>query len=125
MDDEAARADDPDTSAEHATDSGDDSLVSQRLDHDEVDQVAALLFDADPAGINFGSNIDKYLTEAAIVVAALPLATGVDDVTNLLHRVFTMWFDADIAGPVEKYRPVAAEIWNAWRRRADDGPRHS
>lgn len=120
MDDDPRSGDDPDSGVEHATDRADDSLVSKRLDHDLVDQVAALLFEADPAGINFGSNIDEYLTEAAIVVVGLPLATGVDDVTDLLHRVFTMWFDADIAGPVEKYRTVAADIWDVWRRRQRD-----
>jgi hypothetical protein len=84
---------------------------------DLVDEVAALLFRADPAGINFGSNTDEYESEAEVIVLGLEGTTGAEDVAELAQRVFSVWFDADIAGPVERYGPVAAEIWDAWLRR--------
>lgn len=83
---------------------------------DLVDEVAALLFRADPAGINFGSNTDEYESEAEVIVLGLEGATGADDVAELAQRVFSVWFDAHTAGPVERYEPVAAEIWDAWLR---------
>lgn len=88
---------------------------------DLVEEVSALLFRADPAGINFGSNTDEYESEAESIVIGLPGASGVEDVAQLAQRVFTLWFDADTAGPVERYEAVAVEIWDAWRSR-EGGP---
>jgi hypothetical protein len=89
---------------------------------DLVDEVAALLFRADPAGINFGSNTDEYESEAEVIVLGLDGTSGAEDVAELTQRVFSVWFDADIAGPVERYEPVAAEIWDAWLRHRDGSP---
>jgi hypothetical protein len=83
---------------------------------DLVDEVAALLFRADPAGINFGSNTDEYESEAEVIVLGLEGTTGAEDVAELAQRVFSVWFDAEIAGAVERYGPVATEIWDAWLR---------
>lgn len=38
----------------------------------------------------------------------------------MTRRVLTMWFDTDVIGPVEKYREVAADIWDAWLRQQGD-----
>ena len=84
---------------------------------DLVEEVSAFLFRADPAGINFGSNTDEYESEAESIVIGLPQTSEVQDVAELAQRVFTVWFDADTAGPAARYETVAVEIWDAWRSR--------
>lgn len=83
---------------------------------DLVDAVSALLFRADPVGINFETNTDEYDAEAETIVIALPRATGLDDVRALAHEAFVQWFDAHTAGPIDRYTAVATEIWSLWRR---------
>lgn len=81
-----------------------------------VDEVSALLFAADPVGIDFGENTDEYDGEAETIVIALPGTTDARAVAPLVHRVFVEWFDPRTAGPVERYRAVSAGIWSAWQR---------
>lgn len=81
-----------------------------------TDRVSAILFDADPVGINFDSNADEYEAEAEAIVIALPEATGIDDVTDIAYGAFVQWFDVETAGQREQYIGVAAQIWDEWRR---------
>ncbi len=90
-----------------------EQTVTQR---DLVDQVSHILFRADPIGINFETNTDEYDAEAETIVIALSNAHGPEDVKALMHETFVQWFDAQTAGPVERYRSLAAEIWNLWKR---------
>jgi hypothetical protein len=83
---------------------------------DLVEAVSAILFRADPIGINFETNTDEYDAEAETIVIALPKATSPDDVKALTHDAFVQWFDAQTAGPIDRYTPVATEIWSLWRR---------
>ena len=79
------------------------------------DSIAAALFEADPIHINFETNTDEYEPEAETILPRLHTATTVDDVERIVHEEFCRWFDAGMAGPREKYRPVAETIWNLWR----------
>ena len=90
-----------------------EQTVTQR---DLVDAVSQILFRADPVGINFETNTDEYDAEAETIVIGLPSTRGPDDVKALTHEAFVHWFDAQTAGPIDRYAAVALEIWNLWRR---------
>lgn len=90
-----------------------EQAVTQR---DLVDAVSQILFRADPAGINFETNTDEYDAEAETIVIGLPDARHPEDVRALTHETFVQWFDAQTAGPIDRYATVASEIWNLWRR---------
>lgn len=87
--------------------------VTQR---DLVAEISRILFEADPIGINFESNTDEYDAEAETIVIALPRARTAGDVQAMTHEAFVEWFDAETAGPIERYKAPAAEIWEAWQR---------
>ncbi|WP_210723948.1 hypothetical protein [Leifsonia sp. PS1209] len=81
-----------------------------------VAAVEHVLFRADPIGINVGTNADEYRAEAQSIVIRLPDATSESGVVDIVHAVFVTWFDSEIAGPAERYAPVAREIWSLWNR---------
>lgn len=83
---------------------------------DLVAEVSKILFEADPVGINFEDNTDKYDSEAETIVIGLPKTSSSDDVHGLIYEVFVQWFDPVTAGSREKYAAPAAAIWNLWRR---------
>jgi hypothetical protein len=71
--------------------------------------IEALLFRHDPIGINFGSNTDEYRAEAQTIVPRLRSASDEDAVLQIVHEEFVTWFG--VAGPMQSYRPIAADIW--------------
>ena len=81
------------------------------------DSVAALLFRHDPVGINFEINEDEYETEAGSILPRLRLCHSENEVRHAVHEEFVRWFDADTAGPEERYRAIASEIWQLWQQR--------
>ncbi|WP_200942550.1 hypothetical protein [Knoellia sp. Soil729] len=91
-------------------------LTQTATRRDLVNAISAALFKADPVGINFDTNTDEYDAEAETIVIALPRAAGPEDVRSLTHETFVQWFDAETAGPIERYTAVAHEIWTLWRR---------
>jgi hypothetical protein len=54
--------------------------------------VAALLFESDPIGINFGDNTDEYEPEAGTILPRLASAKSVDDVQTIVDEEFSRWF---------------------------------
>ena len=83
-----------------------------------VAEVSAMLFAADPIGINFEHNADEYDDEAEIVVAQLRTASNSTDVQAIVHQCFVHRFDATMAGPPAAYEALAARIWTAWLKSA-------
>jgi hypothetical protein len=79
------------------------------------DQVARLLFESDPLGINLETNIDEYEPEAMTIVSRLGAAKSAVDVEDVVYEEFCRWFGAADAGPRERYRPIAAKLWELWR----------
>ncbi len=73
--------------------------------------IAELLFRDDPIGINFGHNTDEYNPEAETILKRLPSAQSEEDLARIVHEEFVHWFDESIAGDAERYRSVAADIW--------------
>jgi len=80
------------------------------------DEVAALLFRHDPVGINCEDNTDEYEPEVGTILPRLRSCHSPDDVCRMVHQEFVRWFDADTAGPEERFARIAAEIWDCWQR---------
>jgi hypothetical protein len=74
------------------------------------DQLAALLFEEDPVGINFGDNSDEYEPEVGGILPRLASCRGLDDIESMVHQEFCAWFGDDTAGPRERYARVASRI---------------
>lgn len=85
------------------------------------DAVATLLFQKDPIGINFEENTDEYESEAETILPRLRTCKGPDDVLEVVYAEFVRWFDADTAGPRERYVEIASEIWQLWQRYLSEG----
>ena len=81
---------------------------------DLFDTVAAILFEADPMGINFETNTDEYEPEAGTILGRLSQAGNAEDVTRIVHEQFVRWFGADDAGAPEQYHAIAMSIREAW-----------
>ena len=80
------------------------------------DEVAAILFELDPVGINFESNTDEYEPEAGTILSRLDSCSSADDARHVIHEEFARWFEAENAGPESNYQEAAERIWAAWRR---------
>lgn len=78
------------------------------------DSVAALLFRHDPVGINFEINPDEYQTETGSILPRLRGCQSQDEARHVIHEEFVRRFDADMAGPAERYAQIASEIWQLW-----------
>jgi hypothetical protein len=81
------------------------------------DAIAALLFRADPVGINFEVNPGEYEAEASTILPRLKARSSPDDVLVVVHEEFVRWFGAPTAGPPERYKQLASEIWQLWQQR--------
>lgn len=77
--------------------------------------MAALLFRHDPIGLDFGHNTDEYEPEAESIAARLSEARTEHDLRRVVHEEFVRWFDAELAGPPERFDAIAREIWRVSR----------
>jgi hypothetical protein len=80
------------------------------------DEIAALLFQHDPIGINYDHNTDEYEVESETILPRLSGCQSADDVLQIVHQEFVRWFDPVIAGPQERYAEIASEIWRVSRQ---------
>ena len=85
------------------------------------DSISALLFEADPIGINFGSNTGEYDPEVGTILPRLPSAKTPAEVQAIVHEEFCKWFDEEDVGPIARYEVVAQRIWELWRQHVDAG----
>jgi hypothetical protein len=81
------------------------------------DAVSALLYRADPVGINFEVNLDEYAYETGTILPRLKTCNSAEDALRVIHEEFVRWFEADTAGPRERYRQIADEVWGLWQTR--------
>jgi len=104
----------------------DEILENRRLLRAEYgklfDAMAALLYRHDPIGINFEHNTDEYESEAGTMLPRLHSCHSADDVLQVVHAEFVCWFDFDIAGPPERYKEIALEVWQLWQGHLADRP---
>ena len=78
---------------------------------DLISQIEAILFAADPIGINFETNTDEYSPEAKTIASRLREAGTTDELLRIVQEEFIHWFGPEIAGAVERYRGIATSIW--------------
>ncbi len=78
--------------------------------------IVQVLFEEDPAGVNYETNTDEYEPEAGTIIPRLETCTSVVDVRRVLHEEFRAWFTPEGAGPEERYHRAAERIWELWRR---------
>lgn len=86
------------------------------------DRVAEILFRLDPIRLNYGVNPDEYEPEAGTILLRLEQAGSQAEALEIIHQEFVLWFSERCAGPMERYQPVAAEIWTAWLEWSTDHP---
>ena len=79
-----------------------------------VEALERLLFEHDPIGINFESNVDEYRPEAETILLRRAEATTIADLTRIIHEEFINWFGDDTAGPPSRYEAIALELWTTW-----------
>jgi hypothetical protein len=91
----------------------------RRLYGDLFAQVSAVLFAADPIGINFGSNADEYEPEASTIIPRLRECRSAQDVQAVVHEEFLAWFGLeadDRCAELDLYVEPAEKIWDLWQR---------
>lgn len=85
--------------------------------HEEiVGRVSALLFAADPVGINFDDNTDEYDLEAEMIVIRLLDGVLQSDLQAAVYETFVRCFgpEVEVVGPASRYQEVSDKIWDAW-----------
>jgi hypothetical protein len=81
------------------------------------DFLLVLLFEVDPAGINFETNADEYEPEVDTILPRLGGAQTAEDLQRVVHEEFVRWFGIETAGPPEKYAVIAQRIRAELERR--------
>ena len=87
---------------------------------DLFNDVAALLYEADPMGINAGCNPDEYEPEVGTILPRLSAAKSVHDVEKIIYREFRKWFGGGVEhdylniGPRENYQAISVRVWEMW-----------
>ena len=62
--------------------------------------------------INLQAPSQEYDMEARAIAAKINDCKSVDEVQDLIHRVFIEYFDLNTAGDKQKYRRIAEEIYS-------------
>ena len=75
------------------------------------DRVSAILFEQDPAGVNFGDNTDEYESEADLIVPRLRSCSSSEDVQTVVFEAFATMFDDGMFESPERFGRIAALIW--------------
>ena len=85
------------------------------------DTVAALLFENDPMGINFGDNTDEYDPEVGTILPRLSRCHSQADTRKVVFEEFCRWFGPEITGDEMRYDAIGAELWALWSTRGPNG----
>ena len=70
----------------------------ERADPELVRELTAVLFQADPIGLNFEQNVDEYAAEAASIVARVTDDAERADVRRVVVEEFAHWFGEEYIG---------------------------
>lgn len=101
-----------------------ENLSNRKADREQLraeygplfDEVAAILFEVDPMGINYQENADEYEFEAGLILPRLRTCESSTDVRWVIHEEFSRWFGSAAPSPESKYETAAERIWAAWQR---------
>jgi hypothetical protein len=81
-----------------------------------LDRFAAILFEYDPACINFAANTDEYDLEAEIIAAMLPDCRSFNDAMDAIIMAIREMLDTDLS-PYRsnvKVARMSKQIWFEW-----------
>jgi hypothetical protein len=81
------------------------------------DFVLALLFEVDPAGINFETNTDEYEPEVDTILPRLREGQTAEDLQRIVHEEFMRWFGVETTGDAAKYVGIASRLHAELERR--------
>lgn len=70
----------------------------------------------DPLGLVIEPGQEEYALEVGHIMPLLRTPHSVDELAADVHAIFVQTFFADIAGPVETYKPFAREIIEEWQK---------
>lgn len=66
----------------------------------------------DPIGLLWiGAPDDEYHPEIPGIVHAVQIASSLGNLKNRIWKVFTDWFGDKTAGPEDRYRDLAKDLW--------------
>jgi hypothetical protein len=83
-----------------------------RTEHGPLyDRVSAILFEQDPAGVNFGDNPDEYEGEADLILPRLRGCTSAADVQRVVFEEFVKLFDDETVDSPDRFRRISELIW--------------
>lgn len=77
------------------------------------EEVEAILFRYDPAGINLEENRDEYDPEVSTILPRAWRAASHDEVQRIMREEFERWLGPGINIRTEFYEPIAAEVFKA------------
>ena len=83
-----------------------------------AEDVIALLSEHDPIGIIEGKR-QEYEPEAASILPRLKECHTEEEACQVIHEEFVREFEANLAGPAERYAEMAHEIWRLWQGRQE------
>ena len=66
--------------------------------------------------ICIGAPPDEYDPERRTIAPSLCRCQSADDVLAVVPTEFKRWFGRDTAGPRERYRPLANDLWSEMQR---------
>jgi hypothetical protein len=75
------------------------------------DRVSVILFEEDPAGVNFEHNTDEYESEVELILPSLRSCSSEEDVQRAVHAAFLKMFSEETANPSDRFRRIAGLIW--------------
>ena len=80
---------------------------------DLFQRVSSILRKHDPISLVLSPD-NEYDFEVVKILPRMKYCSSVEEVTKMVHHVFVETFDADSAGPSEKYHDLSHEIWELW-----------
>lgn len=70
----------------------------------------------DPLGLVIEPGQEEYALEVGHIMPLLQTPQSVAELAEAVHAIFVQTFFADVAGPVEAYKPFAREIIEEWQK---------
>lgn len=80
-----------------------------------VTEIADILREHNPVELPVVA-ADEFRPEAETIAKQLDCGKSLPQVHAIVHQEFVNWFDAEMAGPAQRYEDVADAVWRAARR---------
>lgn len=97
-----------------------DELERQRaeLAYEKLyEEVLDALRTHDPLGVGPHLRPNEYMPETGTILPRLKDASSPEETLGLVHEEFVRWRGEQVAGPADRFRPIADDVWRARERR--------